>query len=73
MKFTVTAGNPTPEELLALQAVLANHKLPTQCKACCNHTDHFDCTIVASKDIKSAKEIYVEDSGDYKMHGTECL
>ncbi|MEI6869577.1 MAG: acyl-CoA carboxylase subunit epsilon [Actinomycetota bacterium] len=26
MKFTVTAGNPTPEELLALQAVLANHK-----------------------------------------------
>ena len=26
MKFTVTAGHPTPEELLALQAVLANHK-----------------------------------------------
>jgi len=26
MKFTVTAGNPTPEELLALQAVLTNHK-----------------------------------------------
>lgn len=26
MKFTVTAGNPTPEELLALQAVLADHK-----------------------------------------------
>jgi hypothetical protein len=26
MKFTVTAGNPTPEELLALQAVLANLK-----------------------------------------------
>ena len=26
MKFTVTAGNPTPEELLALQAVLAHHK-----------------------------------------------
>jgi hypothetical protein len=26
MKFSVTAGNPTPEELLALQAVLANHK-----------------------------------------------
>jgi hypothetical protein len=26
MKFTVTAGNPMPEELLALQAVLANHK-----------------------------------------------
>jgi hypothetical protein len=26
MKFTVTAGHPTPEELLALQAVLAHHK-----------------------------------------------
>jgi len=26
MKFTVTSGNPTPEEILALQAVLANHK-----------------------------------------------
>jgi hypothetical protein len=26
MKFSVTNGNPTPEELLALQAVLANHK-----------------------------------------------
>ena len=26
MKFTVTAGNPTPEELLALKAVLAHHK-----------------------------------------------
>jgi hypothetical protein len=26
MKFTVTAGNPTAEELVALQAVLANHK-----------------------------------------------
>jgi hypothetical protein len=26
MKFSVTAGHPTPEELLALQAVLANHK-----------------------------------------------
>jgi hypothetical protein len=26
MKFTVTTGNPTPEELLALQAVLVNHK-----------------------------------------------
>ncbi|CAB4998243.1 MAG: hypothetical protein F2768_02855 [Actinobacteria bacterium] len=26
MKFSVTAGNPTPEELLALQAVLAHHK-----------------------------------------------
>jgi hypothetical protein len=26
MKFSVTAGNPTPEELVALQAVLANHK-----------------------------------------------
>ncbi|MEY3973523.1 MAG: hypothetical protein RJA71_835 [Actinomycetota bacterium] len=26
MKFTVTAGKPTPEELLALQAVLSNHK-----------------------------------------------
>ena len=26
MKFTVTAGHPTPEELVALQAVLANHK-----------------------------------------------
>ncbi len=26
MKFTVTAGNPTPEELVALQAVLAHHK-----------------------------------------------
>lgn len=27
MKFTVTAGHPTPEELVALQAVLANHKV----------------------------------------------
>lgn len=26
MKFSVTSGNPTPEELLALQTVLANHK-----------------------------------------------
>jgi hypothetical protein len=26
MKFSVVSGNPTPEELLALQAVLANHK-----------------------------------------------
>jgi hypothetical protein len=26
MKFTVVAGNPTPEELLAIQTVLANHK-----------------------------------------------
>jgi hypothetical protein len=26
MKFTVVSGNPTPEELLALQAVLTNHK-----------------------------------------------
>jgi len=26
MKFSVRSGNPTPEELLALQAVLANHK-----------------------------------------------
>jgi hypothetical protein len=26
MKFTVTSGNPTDEELLALRAVLANHK-----------------------------------------------
>ena len=26
MKFTVTSGNPTPEEILALQAVLSNHK-----------------------------------------------
>ena len=26
MKFTVVAGNPTPEEILAIQAVLANHK-----------------------------------------------
>jgi hypothetical protein len=26
MKFSVTTGNPTPEELVALQAVLANHK-----------------------------------------------
>lgn len=26
MKFTVVAGNPTPEELLAIEAVLANHK-----------------------------------------------
>ncbi len=26
MKFTVVAGNPTPEELLAIQAVLADHK-----------------------------------------------
>ena len=26
MKFTVTAGHPTPEELVALQAGLANHK-----------------------------------------------
>ncbi|ASY17573.1 acyl-CoA carboxylase subunit epsilon [Candidatus Planktophila versatilis] len=26
MKFTVISGNPTPEELLALQAVLVNHK-----------------------------------------------
>ena len=26
MKFTVTSGNPTPEEILALQAVLAHHK-----------------------------------------------
>jgi hypothetical protein len=26
MEFSVTAGNPTPEELLALQAVLAHHK-----------------------------------------------
>lgn len=26
MKFSVTSGNPTPEELLALNAVLAAHK-----------------------------------------------
>jgi hypothetical protein len=26
MKFTVVSGHPTPEELLALQAVLANRK-----------------------------------------------
>jgi hypothetical protein len=26
MKFSVVSGNPTPEELLALHAVLANHK-----------------------------------------------
>ena len=26
MKFSVTSGNPTEEELLALQALLANHK-----------------------------------------------
>ena len=26
MKFTVLGGNPTPEELLALQEVLQNHK-----------------------------------------------
>lgn len=26
MKISVTSGNPTPEELVALQAVLANHK-----------------------------------------------
>lgn len=26
MKFTVTAGHPTPEELAVLQAVLNNHK-----------------------------------------------
>jgi hypothetical protein len=26
MKFTITSGNPTDEELLALQAVLKNHK-----------------------------------------------
>jgi hypothetical protein len=26
MKFTVVSGHPTPEELLALHAVLANHK-----------------------------------------------
>jgi hypothetical protein len=26
MKFSVISGNPTPDELLALQAVLANHK-----------------------------------------------
>lgn len=26
MKFSVTSGNPTEEEFLALQALLANHK-----------------------------------------------
>ncbi len=26
MKFTVTAGHPTPEEFVALQAVFDNHK-----------------------------------------------
>lgn len=26
MKFTVTSGNPTPEELLALKSALANRK-----------------------------------------------
>jgi len=26
MKFTVASGNPSDEELIALQAVLANHK-----------------------------------------------
>ena len=26
MKFTVVAGHPTPEELIAIQAVLVNHK-----------------------------------------------
>lgn len=26
MKFSITSGHPTDEELLALQAVLANHK-----------------------------------------------
>lgn len=27
MKFTVTTGNPSPEELAALEAILKNHKL----------------------------------------------
>jgi hypothetical protein len=26
MKFTIQGGNPTPEEMVALQAVLANRK-----------------------------------------------
>ena len=26
MKFSVTSGHPTPEEIVALQAVLANHQ-----------------------------------------------
>ncbi len=26
MKISVTSGNPSPEELVAIQAVLANHK-----------------------------------------------
>ena len=27
MKISVTSGNPTPEELVAIQAVLANHQV----------------------------------------------
>jgi uncharacterized protein YukJ len=27
MKFKITSGNPTPEELLALQAALTQHKV----------------------------------------------
>jgi hypothetical protein len=26
MKISITSGNPTPEEMVALQAVLASHK-----------------------------------------------
>lgn len=32
MKFSITSGNPTDEELIALQAVLANHK-PVELRA----------------------------------------
>lgn len=32
MKFTVTSGNPTPDELAALQAVLSDRK-PVELKA----------------------------------------
>ena len=58
-------------------AALANHKPPTQCNATfeavyptSRRTGHFDYAIVASKDIRSGREIYVDYGGDYIMHGS---
>ena len=58
-------------------AVSTNHKPPTQCYAVfktvystANLTGHFNYAIVASKDIWSQREIYVEVGGDNIMHCT---
>ena len=57
-------------------AALANHKPPTQCNAVfeavyptAQRTGHFNYAIVATKDIRSGREIYVDYGGDYRMHG----